>query len=306
MEYQKYLPAIVIVGIAAIAIKKLSGGSTQIINRGVDFTHNESVSVNRDPARVSAFDTLAKVALGEQSITSKRDTTLAQIEAERIRASSALDTLKYRTDAEVEIARINAASRAYDRDSQQRAIDRANDYAAAAARRQTNNNLLNSILGALSSLAKSAQTPRSGTGSTSGQTVPARRIPRPTTPNITFRTPPFTPEYPIFNPSMDFGLPDSGSGFDLLPRDNTGYLDLFNPWFYNPGDLSPDNPNTDLFIPGASDFTDPFGIFPGFDYDPFGYTNPFSGGFGYDPTDFGNPLGGLYDDTYDFYGFDFD
>lgn len=301
MDWQKYLPIGIIAIVILYALRKMQGGQTQVINRGIDFTQNRSAALNRDPYRTTAFGQLATVALGQQNITSRKDVALAQIEAEKIRAKSAIDLALAGQSNALQMQRDKLASQerqldivgrsqGYDRAQQNAALQSILNSQAAAQRRQQTGNILQSILGALGALAnrKSSGSSSGGTSSPSTRTTAPRRYPSIPIPNIG----PFTPP---FNPSDRSVLSDSNWDFANIFGNPSDFFIPEFPIDWNWGNASSGGSGelTGIFYDA---YDDPYAGY--FDYDPWGGYNP--GQFGFDAYDWGSiysPLDDLYNDV---------
>lgn len=220
MDYQKYLPLALIVGVVLYAVYKLSGkGPTQIINRAVRFDSTPAIPDARDPYRAAGFQQLASLAA----------TTGAQasaLEQGKLAAQTAL-SLQQDRGANI-LAQLDLLGRykAFDVSQQIAAQQRTFDRQEATARRQ---DLMSGIAALLNSIRPSQQ--RSG-GSSGG-------------PSGGFGSPPFNPSrtqtsnnLPRVGPLQGYlqGYWDNlfGSSLDYAtPEFDIGGLDLPNYGFYD-------------------------------------------------------------------------
>lgn len=237
---QKYYPAIVISVFTVIGLYFASrkSGPVQAVNRIIPASTGPG---EREPIQeniTERFATLANAAVSADRLKGE----LASIQAQsnlgqyRLQESSllarlGLEATNKQTDAAVEIARINAQSRAYDAEAQLRAIDRMNA-----------GNALNNALRGLGNLLGALLKPSGGSSGGSSGGGSSARTP-PTFPNAPSRR----PSYPTRNNPLR--LPDAWTG-GTFPDDYIPSFIDYSGWF--PGYGTPDYSYPDWPIFGGS------------------------------------------------------
>lgn len=185
MDWQKYLPAVVIGVVAIYLLSRMKGGGgTPIVSNALIPTGQPIQPRDRDAARTAAFSAVTSVAMGEQRLKSESQNIAANLELGRFRLqeqtavlnaqganqaaslASGLEALRARIAGDQSLADLQARERGFDRELQQRAIDQSFTLAQGGQISQGVGNFLGQLLSALGR--GQQQVGRAGGGSMGG------------------------------------------------------------------------------------------------------------------------------------------
>lgn len=180
MDFKKWLPAIAIGAVVLFIISRLkgSGSSAPNVYNSLVPSGGGKLPDSRDPARVSAYSTLAGVGLGQLNLAEKSKELDVSAGLARDRFAYQLQALGSQIWNSEELARINnegslqrlqaeLADRNYDRELQQRALDQT---FALAQSGQIGNQLGSTIQALLNALGRGRQQAQNSRGGQSGGT----------------------------------------------------------------------------------------------------------------------------------------
>ena len=177
MDYQKYIPAVIIGLVVIYALSKLKGSSSpQVYNALLPSSTDRPE--NRDAARTEGFSTLASVGLGQLKLSGEKDQALLAVDLAKQRFANTIDLAKIQQQGATDRLLAQFTDRAYDRALQERALDQS---FALAQTGQVTGGLGQLTAGILSAIRPSQQSRPSGSSSPSVGSPPlnpnANRVP---------------------------------------------------------------------------------------------------------------------------------
>lgn len=286
-DYAKILPGVIIGAVVLFALSRLRGGQAQVYNALVP--SSTYTPPDRDSARVTAFDTLAGVGLGQLKLDQAATEATQAFNLARERIAGSLDLARINADASMNRLTAELTDRQYDRELQRRALDQTFELGRTGQISNALPGILGSILGALRGGSQSSQPrlPGGATGGGSPQSPPlnpnAQQRPRPANWNLIQRAIDAYRNSPVV--AGDYNLSYQVPYVDLSPWDwafgygepGFGYWNrYYDNWdFLEPvGSVSVDyqlfNPSgawwTDWGFESESDLWDWFAIDPDYFY----------------------------------------
>lgn len=165
MNYQKYIPGVIIGLVVLYALSKLKGGgSPQVYNALLPSSTDRPE--NRDAARTEGFSTLASVGLGQLKLQGEANQLAQAVDLAKQRFANTIDLAQIQRQGAMDRLLAQLGDRAYDRALQERALDQS---FALAQTGQVSGGLGQLVSGILAALKPSAQqSPRSSGGSSGG------------------------------------------------------------------------------------------------------------------------------------------